>query len=282
MASPQRTVSRPTWTARVTGTVGPPVVLLAGGAASSHGFFPGLLDVLGGHQVVEMDRPGTGRAAALGGAPTLAAGATAIAELLDDLGAGPAVVVGQSLGGAQAAVLAALHPERVAGLVLVDPTPLDLPKLIGPTRAVFGVLGLPGRLPVVGPRLERLVWSAMSGRVERHPDTDDAWIVMSSSATFAATARALGSFSADAALALPLLKELEGPGVLITAERKAGDQMRASHERLAGRIGARVVAPEGAVHAEHLRDPHGVNALVVSVVSEAFATSGARKGLAGA
>ncbi len=205
------------------------------------------------------------------------------AELLDELGAGSAVLVGQSLGGAQAAVLAALHPERVAGLVLIDPTPLDLPKLAGTVRALFRALGLPGRLPVVGPRLERLLWSAMSGRVERHPDTDQAWTVMSTSATLAATARALESLSADGAIALPRLRQVEGPAVLLTAERRTGDQVRASHERLAGRLGARLVAPAGAVHAEHLRDPHGVNALVSSVAVEAFAASDAlSKGPAGA
>lgn len=44
--------------------------------------------------------------------------ADAIADVLADVGLGPAVVVGNDNGGAMSQVLAARHPDRVAGLVL--------------------------------------------------------------------------------------------------------------------------------------------------------------------
>ena len=63
------------------------------------------------------DRPGTGLAQDRGAA-TLPSGAAAAAEVVRSLGAGPAVVVGQSLGGAVALQLATDFPQLVAGLVL--------------------------------------------------------------------------------------------------------------------------------------------------------------------
>jgi hypothetical protein len=59
--------------------------------------------------------------------------------------------------------------------------------------------------------------------------------------------------------------------VLLTADRKPSHEIRLSHERLAAALGARLVAPKGAVHADHLRDPEGVNDLVLQVVAEASA-----------
>ena len=41
------------------------------------------------------------------------------------------VLVGHSLGGAVVARLALLHPERVGGLVLEDPLPVEMPRVNG-------------------------------------------------------------------------------------------------------------------------------------------------------
>jgi lipase len=52
---------------------------------------------------------------------TIEANVTALGALLDTDGSGPVVVVGHSFGGAIALNLAAMRPDLVAGLVLLDP-----------------------------------------------------------------------------------------------------------------------------------------------------------------
>lgn len=52
---------------------------------------------------------------------TFDANVSALAKVLEERAAAPAVVVGHSFGGAVALHLAAAHPERVAALVLLDP-----------------------------------------------------------------------------------------------------------------------------------------------------------------
>lgn len=252
----------------VSGGAGSPVLLLPGGAASSRGFFPGLVEALAGHQVVSLDRPGTGLAAGKGVA-SLRTGSAAAAEVLTSLGAGPAVVVGQSLGGAVAVQFAMDHPSLVAGLVLIDPTPVDIPKLPATLVRLFGLLALPGRLPVVGGRLDRFVWSAMSRRAHVAPEARSGLEVMIASASMATTKKAVETLGEDVALLGPRLGRLEVPVVVMTADRKPGHAVRQSHERLVAALGGRLVAPAGGVHAEHLRKPAWVNDLVLSVVAEA-------------
>lgn len=256
------------YVATVEGDSGSPVLLLAGGASSSHGFFPGLVAALEGHRVISLDRPGTGRAQHLGSA-SFATGSAAAADAIRELGAGPAVVVGQSLGGAQAVQVATDHPDLVAGLVLIDPTPLDLPGQLTMAKRVFQVLGLPGRLPLVGRRLDATLFRALGGRVA--PEAEEALRVMTTSATLHTTARALDVTLDEMAALLPRLARLDVPAVLLTADRKSDHPVWVSHHNLAATLGARVVAPRGAVHAEHVRDPKGVNDLVLEVVREAAA-----------
>lgn len=263
----------------VDGGKGTPVLLLAGGAASSHGFFPGLVEALSArNRVISLDRPGTGRAQRRGTA-TLETGSAAAARAVTQVGAGPAVVVGQSLGGALAVQFATDHPDLVAGLVLIDPTPLDLPGQVRTARRIFAVLGLPGMLPLVGPRVDRTLFRLLGSDVKPTERTAEAYEVLTTSATLAVTARAIRTLERETALLAPRVRRLGVPVVLITAERKPGHEIRASHDRLAAKLGGRVVAPPGAIHAEHMRDPGAVNELVRSVVAEAEGTSSANHGI---
>lgn len=134
---------------------GPAVVLLHGqpGAADNWSAVASRLEPLA--RVIVPDRPGYGVTASP--ASGMYANADAVADLLDALGVPSATIVGHSLGAGVALALAACHPARVDGLVLVSP--------VG-TRSSVGrmdrVLAWPvvGRLTIyVGFRVARQVTS---------------------------------------------------------------------------------------------------------------------------
>lgn len=65
-------------------------------------------------------------------------------SVLDHLGVEQAVVVGHSMGGFVAAILALHHPERVSQLVLIDggvPLPLPPPDVVDPEQLLTAMLG---------------------------------------------------------------------------------------------------------------------------------------------
>ncbi|MDR7037438.1 pimeloyl-ACP methyl ester carboxylesterase [Methylobacterium sp. BE186] len=105
------------------------VILLHG--ASANGAEPmegvGRLLAAQGFRVIAFDRPGFGWSDRLAAATPAAQGAV-IAEALEGMGIGPAIVLGHSWSGALAASLALDHPERVAGLALVSPVALPFPQ----------------------------------------------------------------------------------------------------------------------------------------------------------
>ncbi len=82
-----------------------------------------------GFRVLAFDRPGFGWSDRLTGSAMASPGpqGAAIAEALERLGIGPAIVLGHSWAGALAARIALDHPERVSGLVLVAPAALPFP-----------------------------------------------------------------------------------------------------------------------------------------------------------
>jgi pimeloyl-ACP methyl ester carboxylesterase len=110
--------------ARVMGQ-GPTVVLEAGGAGEGLGeTFSGTVEetLAAFATVLTYDRVGSGRT---GGSPrdTVAQMADDLDRLLSATGCQtPAVIVGWSAGGMVAEMFAVRHPDKVAGLVLLDPT----------------------------------------------------------------------------------------------------------------------------------------------------------------
>ena len=102
---------------------GQPIVLVHGLMGQMRNFAPALVDRLAqSHRVVLIDRPGAGYSDPLpSDANTIAAQATLIAGLIEYLELDEPVVVGHSLGGAVALVLALDHPEQVGTLALIAP-----------------------------------------------------------------------------------------------------------------------------------------------------------------
>lgn len=116
---------------------GPPVLAIHGITANHRAW--GLVASLVPGPVVAPDLRGRGGSGTLPGPYGMAAHAADCVAVLDALDIERATVVGHSMGGFVAAVLAHRHPERVAGLVLVDggaPLPVgdgvDLDTALGP------------------------------------------------------------------------------------------------------------------------------------------------------
>lgn len=101
---------------------GPALVLIHGLGGNLRNFAPALIAQLAAtHRVIAVDRPGAGHSTVSGPHPDIITQVTMIAELIEQLGVAPAVLVGHSLGGAMALALAQTRPELVASLALVAP-----------------------------------------------------------------------------------------------------------------------------------------------------------------
>lgn len=103
------------------GGEGTPVVLVHGLDGSAANWFDVGPLLAADHRVVAPDLPGFGRTPLSGRVPTMEASADVVAAVVRDLGAGPATIMGNSMGGPVALQVAARHPDLVARVVLVAP-----------------------------------------------------------------------------------------------------------------------------------------------------------------
>jgi pimeloyl-ACP methyl ester carboxylesterase len=97
----------------------PRVILVHGTPGSAADFADLLLDPPPGVELLAVDRPGFGRSEPRDALPSLQAQADALLPLLEERGGRWPVLVGHSLGAPIVAQLAADHPERVGGLLLL-------------------------------------------------------------------------------------------------------------------------------------------------------------------
>lgn len=101
----------------------PAVLLLHSCGGSLEHFGAQLAHLRTARRAVAVDLPGHGGSALPPDEPVgFAAFAGELATLMDRLRLDRAVVVGHSMGGSVAVALAAAHPQRVAGLMLLDPS----------------------------------------------------------------------------------------------------------------------------------------------------------------
>jgi esterase len=116
------------------GTRGAPIVLIHGCGGSALGFADAVEKLAGLGRVIAYDRRGCARSER----PepyertSVAEHADDAAALLDALAATPAIVIGRSYGGTVASDLALRYPDRVRGLVLLEP---DAPRELAPAAA---------------------------------------------------------------------------------------------------------------------------------------------------
>ena len=113
---------------------GDPPALLLHGIGNYGRYWDAFADAIAGRlRLIAPDARGHGDSAKPEDAYAPSAFAGDAIAVLDAFGVDRAIVVGHSMGGFHATVLAATHPERVSGLVIVDAGPEALPE--GASRA---------------------------------------------------------------------------------------------------------------------------------------------------
>lgn len=124
-----------------------PALVLVHGLGGSHANWLAAGPLLAERaRVVALDLPGFGRSPLAGRSSAVGASTELLARFLDAEVGGPAVVVGNSMGGTIALGTASRHPDLVAGLVLVAPAlPRSPLAAIDPVVATtFAAYAAPG------------------------------------------------------------------------------------------------------------------------------------------
>jgi 3-oxoadipate enol-lactonase/4-carboxymuconolactone decarboxylase len=102
------------------GGAGPPVLVLHGNGASAEAERALITSLAASHRVIAWDMPGHGDSGAVGRHLSIDDFADALAELIAQLGASGAAVIGFSIGGHIALSLASRYPQHVRACVLVE------------------------------------------------------------------------------------------------------------------------------------------------------------------
>lgn len=204
-----------------------------------------------GYRVVTLDLRGHGDSdTGFADYSATAVGRDALA-LVRHLDAGPAVLVGTSLGAGAAAFAAALDPERVRGLVLVGPFVRDVPPGLIMSAAM--------RVLFSGPwKVSAWLWYFDSLFPTRKPPDHAAH-----KAHLEANLREPGRF--DAALAMmhaskrdveARLHEVRAPTLVVMGDKDPDFKVpKAEADLVAERVRGRTVMIEGAGHYPHAEQP---------------------------
>ncbi|MCZ7564823.1 MAG: alpha/beta fold hydrolase [Burkholderiales bacterium] len=235
---------------------GAALVLLHGIGSQSGSWAQQLAALADRHRVVAWDAPGYGESAPLApAAPTAADYAARLGDFLDALGIARAVLVASSLGALMAGAFAARWPERVAGLVLLNPA------------GGYGLAEPAVREAKLAARLERLATLGPAGMARNLPagmlapkasDTARALAAWGQSSIqphgYAQAARMLanGRLAEDAA-------RYAGPVLVVAADADTITPL-AECQRIARAFPrARFRMVEGAGHLSYLDSPEVVN-----------------------
>jgi len=207
-------------------------------------------------RVVRLDLRGHGRSAVPPPPYTLGGLAADVHGLLHQLGLFPANVIGLSVGGMVAQLLALEYPQDVSALVLAD-TNSTLPQEARPAMVERGETARrEGMASIVDETLRRwftegFLQSAVVARCRERLLADDV-------TGWAATWRAIAELNTE-----PRLKEIRAPTLVITGELDVSapiSRARAIAERIPGAI---LFVVPGAPHMSPLEQPHLFNASVM-------------------
>ncbi|MEM8920993.1 MAG: alpha/beta fold hydrolase, partial [Pseudomonadota bacterium] len=201
----------------------PPVLLIHGSSANGREFLQNLVPALDqDFRLLVPDRPGAGHSERPFNAARLSQQAAAMAQVLDDAGGAPAIVVGHSFGAPVGLRLAMDRPDLVKGLVLLAPVshPWD-----GKTRLHNRLAANPiyGRLfarivPFVGPAAATDGMQNVFGP-QTPPDgyaEATGLSLLFRPATFRANAQDLASINAELAAQASRYPEIDIPTVIFS------------------------------------------------------------------
>jgi pimeloyl-ACP methyl ester carboxylesterase len=236
---------------------GPPIVLVHGATSDSRMWQPQLAALADEFTVIAWDEPGAGRSSDVPPDFGLGDYADCLAALIDELGAGPAHVVGLSWGGTVALELYRRRPGLVASLVLADTyagwkgslPPEDVEARVeGVRQAVAAPAGsfdptLPG-LFAGDPPAEFIPLLAAMGRDVRPASMKTALTVM-----------------AEADLR-DLLPRVTVPTLLIWGDADARSPLAVAHQFEQALPDAKLMIIRGAGHVSNLERPEEFNRAV--------------------
>lgn len=120
---------------------GPPLLLLHANLHDRHDFDAVVPRLARRYRTIALDWPSHGESEASPGEPGAGLFADALVDVVEALDLPPALLIGNSVGGLAAARLAITHPDRVAGLVLVNTG--GFAPMNPVTRAFCRLLGTP-------------------------------------------------------------------------------------------------------------------------------------------
>lgn len=252
---------------------GPAVLLVAGGAESSDGYFVGLEKVFETCTVIVQDRPGTGSTPARPSGPDhLDQQARDLRAVVDAVGAGPVVVVAHSLGGPVSIQLAADHPEVVAGLVLLDPTPIGNAVAARGLRLATRVLSVVPSIPLVGSLSKAASVRSMKRKISERPALkphEEKLLQMLSGDIWSGVVPLLKHFAADGSSLAARLKAqpLAMRGILATADRKPGSPAAKLHAAMAVGTGTNLEVWPGTTHIVQLEEPERVQQAILDLTT---------------
>lgn len=255
------------WRSRETPGRGDPVVFVHGLLASSATWEDALATASAGRPAIAVDLPGFGCSDRPWPSDyTVEGQARSLVEFLDARGIRRAVLVGNSLGGAAAMLVAADHPARVEALVLVAPATAEA-RIVWPVRLMrlpaLGELALAGATRLLVAYSLRRWLFANADRVTAR-EIDDGWFPFTVPGTRRAALRAIRS---DRRRFVGLESRIRVPTLIVWGKE---DRLLSVHggELLASRIaGSRLVVLPDAGHLPQREQPEAFSRAVAGFVS---------------
>ena len=250
---------------------GPAVVLVHGFASSLYTWKDVIPALAAGHDVVALDLPGFGQSDQPADL-SFEDFPRAVLGLMDRLGIGKAALVGNSLGGATAVIVAAERPERVGALVLIDAAgfnlgPAERPRIVSFAMSRAGSLlaRLPGKRLVVEASLRQVFHDVSRITPERLSEYLDA---AERPGTFPAM-RSLGASSGDRqTLVAQALPRIQARALVLWGDDDRWIPIAHADRFVAAIPGARKVVIPACGHVPQEERPEEVTRLLLAFLAE--------------